>query len=196
MKIAIFGGTFDPIHIGHLIIAENVLNLFDIDNVIFMPAGLPPHKTDRSITDGRYRLEMVRLAIKDNKYFKVSDWEISKNKKSYTVDTLRYMKKSNKYDKIMFIMGADSLLNIHHWKEPEYILGHALIIVAARPGFNIEKIFTNSKFRPYLENIQFMDSFLLDISSSSIRDCLANRRSVKYLVPDNVISYIQQHNLY
>ncbi len=196
MKVAMLGGTFDPIHLGHLIIAEQAYNSFELDKVIFMPAGIPPHKDFKGVTGSRHRLEMVELAIKANPHFVFSDWELKKNEKSYTVDTLKYIQSSNSKKEIYLILGADSLFDIYNWKEPEYILEHTNLIVASRPGFPLKDIITDARFRPYSQNISFLDDLLIDISSSHIRDLVRRRKSIRYLVTSEVETYIKENKLY
>ncbi|MFW5992114.1 MAG: nicotinate-nucleotide adenylyltransferase [Halanaerobiaceae bacterium] len=195
-NFAIMGGTFDPVHMGHLLIAEQAYNNFELDRIIFMPAGFPPHKTDRSITAAYHRLNMLKIAIEDNPHFTFSCYELKKRGKSYTAETLRYFKQlpsSNEFD---LIIGADSLAEIFTWKEPEYILGQMRLIVASRPGYSPLKLLKEPHYKKYIDNIAIMDEVKADISSSFIRRELKNNRSIRYLVPDRVIEYINKNNLY
>lgn len=196
MSIAILGGTFDPIHMGHLIIGEQAYNSFGLDRIIFMPAGIPPHKDFQNVTGSRHRLEMVKLAIKDNSHFTFSDWELKKQGKSYTAETLRNIQSSNSEEEIYLIIGADSLFDIYNWKEPEYILENANLIVASRPGFPLKDVMIDSRFRPYSQNIYFLDDLLINISSSHIRDLVQKDKSIRYLVPTEVLTYIKDNSLY
>ncbi len=195
MSIAIFGGTFDPIHFGHLIIAEQAYNRFKLEKIIFMPAGNPPHKTDNKLTSAELRFQMVELAISDNEHFCCSDWELKHKKISYTVDTLRYYQKN--YDKnIYFIIGADSLLDISNWREPEYLLENASFIVARRPSFSLDKVLKKDFFRLYKENIHIMNSILIDISSTIIRKNIKENKSIKYMTPNSIIEFISKNDIY
>lgn len=195
MAIAIFGGTFDPPHLGHLIIAEQAREDFSLEKVIFMPTGIPPHKIDKIISPASIRLEMLKIVIKDNSFFEYSDYELNKKENSYTADTLRYLQGLNMND-IYFIIGADSLLDIFLWREPEFLLENSKFIVAGRPGYSIKNIYQDLRYRPYLDNILIMDSNLIDISSTSIRKDASRGRSIKYRVADKIINYIKKENLY
>lgn len=195
MSIAIFGGTFDPIHFGHLLVAEQAYKRFDLENIIFMPAGSPPHKDNQKLTSAKYRFEMIRLAIRDNQHFSCSNWELKQSKTSYTVDTLRYFEKQGLKD-IYFIIGADSLLDIKKWKEPEYLLENANFIVAKRPSYVITKEFENSFLTSYKDNIYIMESVLIDISSTRIRYNIKEGKSIRYMTPISVIKYIRMNKIY
>lgn len=195
MAIAIFGGTFDPIHIGHLIIAEQAYNRYDLSKVIFMPAGNPPHKNNQELTSAKLRMKMVNLAIADNEHFTISDWEIKKNEPSYTAETLRHF--SDKYDEeIYFIIGADSLLDIPNWKEPEFLMENGKFIVARRPNYSLEKILKKVFFKTHRDNLHIMNSSLIDISSSLIRKNIKNNKSIRYMTPDSIIKFINEKNIY
>lgn len=195
MSIAIFGGTFDPIHIGHLIIAEQAFNRYDLKKVIFMPAGNPPHKNNQNLTNAELRLQMVKIAIEDNDHFTFSDWEFKKNEPSYTADTLRHF--SNKYkEEIYFIIGADSLLDIPNWKEPEFLMKNGSFIVARRPNYSLEKILKKVFFKSHRDNLHIMNSFLIDISSSLIRNNIKKNRTIRYMTLDSIIQFINENNIY
>jgi len=195
MAIAIFGGTFDPIHIGHLIIAEQAYNRYDLSKVVFMPAGNPPHKNNEELTPAKLRLQMVNLAIEDNEHFTISDWEIKKNEPSYTAETLRYF--NEKYnEEIYFIIGADSLLDIPNWKEPEFLMENGNFIVARRPNFSLEKTLKKVFFKTYRDNLHIMNSSLIDISSSLIRKNIKNKKSIRYMTLDSIIKFIDENNIY
>ncbi|MFW6278828.1 MAG: nicotinate-nucleotide adenylyltransferase [Bacillota bacterium] len=196
MGIAIFGGTFDPIHMGHLIIAEQAYNDFDLEQIIFMPAGQPPHKANSNLTRGKHRLEMVKLAVSDNQHFNYSRLEFKKRGKSYTVDTLDYMKELYPDREISFLIGADSLLDIFNWRRPEYLLENASFIVARRPDFSLKDIFLDERFREYRNSISLLDNSLIDISSSQIRALYRKNKSVRYLILPVIKRYVEEHNLY
>ncbi|MFW6006358.1 MAG: nicotinate-nucleotide adenylyltransferase [Bacillota bacterium] len=196
MNIAVFGGTFDPVHIGHLIIAEQAYNSFNLDEIIFMPAGKPPHKLDKNITEDKHRLNMLDLAIKDNSHFTISTREISSSKKSYTYQTLQYFKKEYPEDKVYFIIGADSLYDIYKWKKTKYLLKNANFIVASRPDFPMETILSSEKFKSFRQYLHLLDNSLIDISSSQIRELISRNKSIKYLTLPEVIEYIEKQSLY
>ena len=196
MNIAIFGGTFDPVHLGHLIICEQAYNSFNLDKVIFMPAGIPPHKVGSTITADKHRLNMLKMAVADNQHFYISKWELNRSHKSYTIDTYKYIKKKYKNDNIYFIIGADSLFEIFEWKQPEYLLENTHFIVARRPEYHIDNILNDQRYKPYRENIDLLDNCLVDISSSQIRKMITNGKSIKYFTLDCVIDYISNNDLY
>ena len=163
MKICIFGGTFDPIHTGHLIIAEFVRDALKLDQILFMPTNVPPHKNPTDITDASMRLEMTDLAIKENKHFKVSSYEIDKGGISYTVDTLQYLRDNfglTKQDTFLLI-GADSLLDLESWHRPNRIVNFCRIVVVRRPGCRFD-----DSINLYAKEILEIDAPLLDISST------------------------------
>lgn len=195
-KIAIFGGTFNPVHFGHLLVAEQVFNYFDIGHIIFMPAGIPPHKEDKEIVASEHRLNMVKLAIKDNGHFSCSDYELKKNEKSYTAETLRYFEKEDIAEEIFFIIGADSLLDIFNWRQPEYLLTNSYFIVARRPGYDFDEQTLDEKYKPYRERIILMDTVLVDFSSTRIRNWVKKGYSIKYQTSRPVIEYINKYQLY
>ena len=196
MKIAVLGGTFDPIHIGHLLMGEQAYNSFDLDRVIYMPAGIPPHKVDKEISKSKHRLKMVKLAVKDNSHFNYSDWELKRDGRSYTVDTLNYMYSKYPDDDIYFIIGSDSLRDIFQWKDTEYLLENAKFIVAQRPGFTLENIYKDERLRPYRDYINIMENMMVDISSTRIRQNVKEGYSIKYMTLPVIIDYIKRNNLY
>ncbi|MFW5995634.1 MAG: nicotinate-nucleotide adenylyltransferase [Halanaerobiaceae bacterium] len=195
-RVAVLGGTFDPVHFGHLIMAEQAYNSFDLDEIIFIPSGKPPHKNHEHVSQAAHRLEMVRRAVGDNEHFSVSEWEIDRKEESYTVETLKYFENSYPGWHIYFLIGADSLYDVFNWKAPEYILGHANLIVVSRPGYSLENIYKDDRFRPYRQRINILEGILINISSSEIRKLYSEGNSIKYLVPREVEEYIIDHNLY
>ncbi|MFW6381558.1 MAG: nicotinate-nucleotide adenylyltransferase [Bacillota bacterium] len=196
MKFAIFGGTFDPVHVGHLIIAEQIYNNFSLDKVIFIPAKIPPHKNSSGITPAYHRVEMIRLAIADNPHFTYSELELGLPGKSYTVETLKALKKLGSEHSYSLILGADSLRDIFTWKQPYFILKNAEIIVARRPGIVLEEVFKDERLRPFRKDIKLLDNILIDLSSSQIRELLDRGQSIKYLIPEQVEDYIKDTTLY
>lgn len=195
-KIAVFGGTFDPIHLGHLLIAEQAYELLALDRVFFMPAGVPPHKDRKRITDSCHRLEMVKLAIEDNPHFSLSDYEINKKGSSYTADTLRYFLEAGLAQEIFFLIGADSLTEIYSWREPEYLLENGRFIVARRPDFPLSHLLEKPGYKEYSSHIHIMDSQLIDISSSGLREKISKGCSIRYQTRDEIIDYIKKEGLY
>ncbi len=198
-RIGIMGGTFDPIHIGHLILGETAYHQFHLDNVLFMPAGNPPHKQDREnrATDSQ-RVEMVRLAIASNPHFTLSMEEMHREGYSYTYRTLERLKKRYPDTEYYFILGADSLYTFDEWKEPARILGACTILVGTRNHTSDEKLdrVIEHLEKKYHGQIEKLESLNIDISSKMIRSWIEKGRSLAYYVPDQVIEYIQKNNIY
>lgn len=190
MRLGILGGTFDPIHLGHLILAQEAFERFKLDRVVFVPAYIPPHKKRKHITTASNRLKMVALAIKGNKRFGVSTFEVDAGGRSYTVDTLRHFKKAiGSRDRLYFIAGSDSLDALSKWKDIEEIFSLSRFIVAARPDYDIKK-------SSYEGSIITMPIPAIGVSSSLIRAKAARGGSIDYLVPQNVADYIRKRKLY
>ena len=187
MKIGILGGTFNPVHYGHLILGEQVLTQLKLDRVIFVPTFLPPHKTDKGVVVASDRLKMIGLAVGGNKHFTVSDVEIQRKGKSYTVDTLREIKKQYPNSGLYFICGSDLVAEIPTWKNVDQIYKLACFVLAKRPGFG-----KRLSGRSFLK----INVAQVDISSSLIRHLVKQRRSIRYLTPDSVIRYIEKNKLY
>jgi len=191
MKVGVFGGTFNPPHTGHLIVAETARESLGLDKVIFIPCSLPPHKTTKSLVDADRRLEMVSLAIAGNPYFEVSDIELQRGGKSYTVDTLRALTALYPRAQLYLLLGIDNLIELHTWREPEEIFALAEVIAINRPGFD-----PSSVRKEYLRRVTFLRSPNIDISSSEIRRKAKAGKSIKYLVPSVVEAYILKHGAY
>ena len=191
MKICLFGGTFDPPHIGHLLIAQTICEAESFDKILFIPVNIPPHKTVNTPLEDR--LNMLDIAIDDNPNFEISDIEIKRGGVSYTIDTIKTIK--NKYNissnKISYLIGSDSLLNFHNWKDPEKILEECQIIVAIRPGFRPSDI-------PawILHKIQFANIPRFEISSTNIRSRWVEGKTIRYLVTLPVWEYINKNKIY
>ena len=193
MRICIFGGTFDPIHTGHLILAEHVREQLALDRILFVPSYIPPHKNHAYITEALLRLQMVEIATQENPYFKVTSLEIDREGISYTVETVEYFRShfgTSKQDTLLLI-GADSLLEIHTWFRPERIFELCQIVVVGRPGFQYNKSLTQ-----YAKTAIEVKAPLLEISSTEIRRRVKNGLSIRYLVPDMVANFIKEHRLY
>jgi nicotinate-nucleotide adenylyltransferase len=185
-KIGILGGSFNPIHLGHLIIAQNALEELHLDKVIFIPTNITPLKTRSALIDPRHRLNMIKLAIKGNKGFAVSDIEIRRGGISYTIDTLSLLKKKYPYAKLFLIIGSDSLKILKKWKDLKGIQKLCRIVLARRTGSKITKGLS----------YQILTNPLIDISSMEIRRRVYLGLSLKYLVPDSVKRYIKKKRLY
>ncbi len=189
-KIGLFGGTFDPPHLGHLISAQEVQDKLKLDRIFFLPASLPPHKKKVKISPAIHRLKMIRLATQDNHNFKVLDLELKRKGDSYTVDTLRELRKKYSDTRFFLILGSDNLNHIHTWKSPGEIFKLSKVVFISRPGAGLN---TDSK---WLRHSRLLDVKLIDISSSDIRMRIKQGKSIKYLVSEKVLKYIQRHSLY
>lgn len=196
MKIGLFGGTFDPIHIGHLIIMENVINAMNLDKIYILPNSNPPHKLQNKKTEISIRLKMVREAIKDNHKIEINDYDYRNNSIHYTYQTLDYFKKTYPDDEFYFIIGEDSFLDIKKWKNYEQILKEKLIIFKRYSEINSSLLSEINEIKKYNKNIYLIDNMALDISSTLIRSLVKNKKSIKYLVDDKVIEIISKENLY
>ncbi|MGI6712208.1 MAG: nicotinate-nucleotide adenylyltransferase [Bacillota bacterium] len=195
LKIAIMGGTFDPIHYGHLVTAEAARCSFNLDKVIFVPSGRPPHKKGKMITPGEHRYQMTLLAIESNPYFKVSPMELNRSGYSYAIDTVSaFLEYYGPEMELYFITGADAILEIITWKDVRNLMERCCFIAATRPGFNLSD--TDCLPQEFLQKIIFMEVPALAISSTDIRQRIAHGRSIKYLLPDKVEEYIYQNKLY
>ena len=198
MKIGIFGGTFDPIHFGHLATAEAVREIFSLDEILFIPAARPPHKLDRSITAEHHRLAMTKLATRSNKFFRVSDMELQRTGLSYTLDTVNELHKIfGQSTELFFIIGADSLADLSKWHAARELVAKCHFIATTRQGVDVdfsavEKFFGASA----VEHIHRVTTPGLEISSTDIREKVHQRRSIKYLVPEVVENYILKEELY
>jgi nicotinate-nucleotide adenylyltransferase len=195
MKIGIMGGTFDPIHIGHLVAAEEARAVFRLDKVIFVPNYQPPHKPNVPVTNPEHRYAMVLLSIYTNPYFEVSRIEIERGGPSYAIDTVKEFRKLYPDAEIYFITGADAIAEILSWKQGREILQLCKFIAVTRPGYDIEKV--KEKLRPVNNNsIEFLKITEINISSTEIRRRVREGKPIKYLVLDTVENYIYKHNLY
>ena len=198
-RIGIMGGTFDPIHIGHLILAECAYEQFQLESVLFLPSGNPPHKKHRH--DGasdQERLDMTALAIRDNPHFTLDCEEMLRNGFTYTCETLRLMKEKHPDTDYYFIMGADSLMSFDSWKHPELISASCILLVAVRDQLETEKMQEKMKelHAKFGSRIFLLGTPNLDISSTKLRECLRQKRSVRYFVPDPVLDYIKIKQIY
>lgn len=191
MKIGIFGGTFNPPHMGHLIALESVRDQLKFDEVLFIPSCQPPNKPHSILAQGHDRFEMTGLAVRGNTSFKVSDIELRREGTTYTVDTLRYLSGESGNAGLYFIMGADNYTEFETWKNPEEILTYADVIVMSRPGW--DELPGKSRF---VRSVHFVSVPLIGISGTDIRRRVKLGRSIRYLVPRAVEDYIAQRNLY
>lgn len=198
MKTGLFGGTFDPIHIGHLVAAKLAKEALGLDRVMFVPAGVPPHKIGNEITPAAGRLGMVELAVEREPGFEVCDWEIRREGPSYTVETVEHFARLFPEDELYFIMGADMLADFPNWHRARRILQLARVIGLTRPGFDLDacRVALTKALPGSAERIHYVEMPGLDISSTWLRNRLQKRLSVKYLIPEPVIRFIEENRVY
>lgn len=213
MRVGLFGGTFNPVHWGHLRSAEEIRELFNLEQVIFIPTNISPHKKSQELVSPHHRLTMLTLAVEGNPFFSASDIELKRAGTSYSIETMNYFKKTAQEELVpFFIVGVDAFLEISTWKKYQELFSLCNFIVMTRPGYAIKeqeqliphqvkkefsycpderRFIHSSQFSIYLAEIT-----ALDISSQSIRTQVKNRRSVTYLLPHAVENYIEEHVLY
>ena len=190
MKVGLMGGTFDPPHVGHLILAQLALEQLGLDKVLFIPAGDPWRKSDRRVTPSQHRLVMTQLAVGDNSAFEVDDCEIRREGATYTVDTLRYLREQRPGDELYLILGEDALADIPTWRDPEMLPELAIIAAAPRRGTQMPPL-------PFdIARVRRIDMPGIDISSTELRQRAARGESLRYFAPDAVVAYIEKNGLY
>lgn len=187
MKIGILGGTFNPVHMGHLILAEEVREKLSFERIIFVPANLPPHKAMTDVAPAAARFAMIQRAIAENPCLSVSDLEIKRSGRSYTIDTVREFKAVYPADDLYFITGSDLLNYLDGWKDLREIIGMVHFVVATRPGYPLEEI---------PAEIETVPIRAVDISAFEIRERVKGGKSFRYLVPRPVYDYIIEKGLY
>lgn len=190
-RLGILGGTFDPIHSGHLILAEQLKEELKLQKVIFIPSANPPHKENYFVSSAKDRLKMVKIAIRDNPDFLISDIELKREGKSYTIDTLTQLKKLYKDYGLFFLLGSDAIDELPTWKEPDKIFQKVKVVVALRPGFN--RIDPENRF---VRRSLVVPINGLNISSTQIREKIRIGKSIRYLVPPGVEKFIRSKRLY
>lgn len=199
MRIGLIGGSFDPIHSGHLVLAEQVREKLTLDQVVFIPSGNPPHKSKDAMTANAHRFAMVQAAIADNAYFRVSDVEMDPSHVHYTVNTIKRLKALEQGENdYFFIAGADALLDVEKWRSCEELLSLCTFVGATRPGFDLSVLQEEVLHltQTYGQPIELIEISAFDISASEIRERLFQGYSVRYMVPETVWTYIQTHGLY
>lgn len=198
-RIGICGGTFDPVHHGHLISAECIRHQYKLDRIIFIPTGMPPHKKLINVTDAEHRFNMLCRAIETNPFFSVSRIEIERPGFTYTVDTLnQMMREFDDETKLFYIIGADVVHDLLTWKEYKKVFALCEFIAALRPGYkkqDFEEAAQNLRLN-YKARIHLAKIPLIEISSTLVRERVKNNESIKYLVPEGVEEYIAEHGLY
>lgn len=195
-RIGLFGGTFDPVHTGHIALAEQAMTEFDLDEIIFLPAGNPPHKTNSEITEKMHRFRMVELAIKGKAHFSVSDYEIRQEAPSYSYLTVGHFNKLYPGDEIFFIVGGDSFRNFPSWAQYKTLLSLCAFIVVPRPGIAPESYLENFHGDEDLSRVLFMQEAEFDVSSTEIRESIRKGRIPEEKLPAGVAEYMKSNRLY
>jgi len=191
MKLGIFGGTFNPPHLGHMIVAECVRDQLQLERLLFIPSSTPPNKRDGSVAPGPDRLTMTRLAIEGNRAFELCDLELSRGGISYSIDTLTALAEMNPGAHLHLIIGADNLLEFETWKSPQRILSKADLVVVTRPGFDAK-----AEQGEFSRRATFVKIPNIGISGTDIRRKIKMGRSIRYLVPERVEEYIARTGIY
>lgn len=197
-RIGIFGGTFNPIHYGHLLIAENACSQYDLEQVIFLPTGHSPHKQFMGEEMSVHRCRMVEMAIADNPKFSISYDEIKSTTVNYTYKTLELYKQEHPNTDIYFILGADSLFDFDSWMHPEIISRQAAILAAVRNNLNEQKVDRQIQYlkEKYHCECYRLNTPIFNVSSKELRERVQTQQTIRYLVPEKVEQYIREHQLY
>lgn len=197
-KRGLFGGTFDPIHFGHLYIAEEALNRLGLESVLFMPSGNPPHKSKRDKTDAVIRYELVNMAIRNKQGFEISAYEINSKEISYTYKTLEYLNEQEPDTSWYFITGADCLIELDSWKKVDEIFKHCTLVVFNRPGYEKAEILSQKKAveERYGIEIMFLEVIPFDVSSTELKNMFKEGRNFNHLMPENVQYAVTELELY
>lgn len=190
-RVGVFGGTFDPLHVGHLVAAQDVHHALELDRLLFVPAARPPHKGERGLTDPHVREEMVRAAVGDDPRFEVSDLEIRRGGVSYTIDTLRSLEEFYTRAEVFLIVGTDQLAELDTWKEPEELARMARLTVISREGEDPDRLRA-----PVDVSFECVPVTRVDVSSTLIRERVRAGEPIRYLVPDAVRRIIERERLY
>lgn len=196
-RVGIFGGTFDPIHLGHLIVAETLMDEFSLDKVVFIPASVPPHKLGNHVSAARHRYLMTLLATCSNPHFEVSDVEMKRQGPSYSIDTLQTLVEEHGEDtEFYFIVGADSVASLHTWNRADKLLAMCHFIGASRPGCLPDMTKIQAHFGTLAKKIHCLETPELEISSTDIRKRVLAGKTIRYIVPEAVEQYIYKEKLY
>jgi nicotinate-nucleotide adenylyltransferase len=191
MKIGVFGGTFNPPHLGHLIVAEHAREQLGLGRVLFVPTAVSPHKQSLDIVDAHHRLEMLRSAVQGNRAFSVLDIELQRGGVSFTVDTLKELRRMFPVENLVLLIGVDNLAEFHLWRDPGAILDLAEVVALTRPGFSAEGLDPDLRRRIVVCQVP-----AIGIEARQIRRRVREGRSIRYLVPSAVEAYISSHRLY
>ncbi len=198
MKIGIMGGTFNPIHFGHLFLAENAYEQAGLDKVLFMPSKNPPHKPFPEGVNQQQRVEMISLAIANNPHFELSTIELSRDGLTYTADTLQLLSTQNPDNEYFFIVGTDSLFYMQHWKDPQIVFDHCTVLVAGRDNADMDSIQKHMELlqQSFQAKIIYVEMPTIQISSADIRTRIKQEKTVHYYLPEPIIDYVEQNRLY
>ncbi len=196
LRLGLFGGTFDPPHFGHLVVAQDVAERLSLDGLLFLVAGLPPHKRGEVLSPPSLRVEMARAAVAGNPLFNVSEVELDREGPTYTVDTLRHFRVVHPDAELFFLLGADQLAEFHEWQEPEGIAALVTLVVVGRDGVGPDQLPPVALGSGGELNFISLDVTRVDISSSEVRARVREGLSIEYLVPEEVRRIIETHRLY
>ena len=196
LRLGLFGGTFDPPHIGHLLVAQDVVEGLALDRLLFVPAGIPPHKEREDLTPAPIRLQMVKAAVQGNDTLGVSEVELGREGPSFTVDTLRHFRGMHPDGDLFFLMGADQVTEFQDWQDPEDVAELATLVAFTRDGAAPSTLSSKTLTSGAEVNFKQMPVTRIDISSTDIRERVEHGRSIQYLVPDDVRRIIESHRLY
>ncbi len=195
-KLGILGGTFDPPHLGHLILAEAAYEALGLTCVLFTPAADPPHKSSQPITPVKHRLAMLRAAITGNPHFAVSDVDATRAGPQYTVDTLAILHAQRPKANLYFLMGGDSLRDFLSWRDPGGIVRQAQLAVMRRPGSTVDLSALSEQLPGIVDRVIFVDAPVIGIAATTLRERVRAGLSIRYQVPKTVEKYIAEHGLY
>ncbi|MDF2944674.1 MAG: hypothetical protein K0S01_3532 [Herbinix sp.] len=197
-KVGIMGGTFNPIHFGHLFLAENAYEQLGLDQVLFMPSKNPPHKAKPELISDQQRVDMISLAIMNNPHFSISNIELEREGWTYTADTLTLLRKENSDIEYYFIVGSDSLFMMQHWKDPQIVFQLCTVVAASRDNVEMERLQQKASYLKdeFNAKILLIEMPTIQIASAVIRERVAENKTVRYYLPDDVTDYITKNQLY
>ena len=197
-KVGIIGGTFNPIHMGHLILAEHAWSEYDLDEILFIPTGISHFKDPATVLDKKQRIAMTGGAIEDNPHFALSTIETDRPGNSYTYETLEELTRVNPGTEYYLIVGADALMQMEQWMHPEIIMDKAIILVSVRKGQSIDELEEKSRglMGKYGADIRILTMPYIDISSTQVRERIRSGKSIRYMVAEHTLNYIKKNGLY
>lgn len=196
MRLGLLGGTFDPPHVGHLLLAETARVELHLDRVLFLPVGDPPHKVGQVISPAQHRIAMIRLAIQDNPAFVVDTTDVDRPRPHYTFTLLPLIQKTYPQADLWLILGSDSLRDLPQWHCPETLLEQCRLVVLKRPGITLDWAHLEQQLPSLRDHLDWVTGPSVLISSTMVREYAAAHRSLRYLVPEPVLAYLNEHQLY